>query len=65
MNALDEPTPIDREELINAIYRTQTTLKLYADLMARERTPSIHLATLVTLDYINELMMRGQQFRLH
>ncbi len=65
MNALDEPTPIDREELINAIYRTQTTLKLYADLMARERTPSIHPATLVTLDYINELMMRGQQFRLH
>lgn len=65
MTAFDDPPPIDREALINAIYRTQVTLKLYAELMARERTPTIHPATLMTLDYINDLMMRGQHFRLH
>lgn len=65
MNALDEPVPIDRDALINAIYRTQTTLSLYAELMAREKTPSIHPATLLTLDYINDLMFNGQHFRLH
>lgn len=64
-STLDEPTPLDRDALIDAIYRTQTTLKMYADLLARERHPTIHHATAPTLDFINDLMMRGQHFRLH
>jgi len=62
---IDEPAPLDRDALINEIYRTQTTLKLYVDLLIRERHPIIHPTTMMTLSYINDLIHHGQRFRLH
>lgn len=60
MSAFDEPTPIDREAMIDLLYAFQASLKILVDQIASSRSPDIHSGTVHTLTCLHEYMLKQQ-----
>ena len=64
MNRLDEPRELNRDALINEIYRIQADLTMLAEQLARERNPDLNDWTLMGINGISNFM-RGVQPSLY
>jgi hypothetical protein len=58
MTALDDPRPLDRDALLQAVYSIQADLKILVDILARDRHADLSNQTLMELSWFHFSLQR-------